>query len=206
VTASRRFAQRHRQNLRAALRHSGWLLLISGLLLACTVAPLPLGWWDTVLPAAIGSAIAALLLFAVIVNTPLESIASIALYFDRDHYTLPHPKSGFGRALYLESGRLDAMAQEVGLVPLSEFESPDPLATHEVPVWHSPDAALPTVEYLLTRVVPASPLFRHLESLRDALRAAREKGAKFYLLVRPWMSATNARVEALRRGEMSVLK
>ena len=189
----------------ASLRYSGWLLLISGLLLACTVGPLYLGWWDTALPTAIGSAIAALLLFAVVVNTPLELLAGVRLYFDRDHYQLPHPAFGFGRALYRESGRLDAMAREAGLTPLSDFESPDPLDTREVPVWHSPEAALPTVVHLLARLDPAIPLYRHLESLRDALRAAGEKSAKFYFLVLTWGGGTNARVEALRQGDMSVL-
>jgi hypothetical protein len=206
VSASRRFALRYRQKLMAALRYSGWLLLISGLLLACTVAPLYLGWWDAALPAAIGSAIAALLVFAVIVNTPLEVLAFVSLYFDRDHYTLPHPKLGFGRAFYRESGQLDAMALEAGLTPLSEFESPDPLETHELPAWHDPEAALPTVEHLLAHLHPANPVHPHLVSLRDALRAAKEKGAKFYFLVLTGGGGTNARVEALRRGDLSVLR
>ncbi len=206
VTASRRFALRHRQKWMASLRYSGWLLLVSALLLACTVAPIFLGWWDTALPAAIGSAIAALLVFAVIVNTPLEAIAFVNLYFDRERDKLPHLKFGSLRALYRESGRLDAMALEAGLTPLSDFESPDPLDTHELPLWHPPEAALPTVEHLLARLDPGTALHRHLVSLRDALRAAGEKGAKFYLLVLTWGGGTNARVEALRHGDLSVLK
>jgi hypothetical protein len=197
--------RRRRENLRSSLRHAGWLVLISVLLLACTVGPHYLGWWDTALPAAIGSAIAALILFAVIVNTPLEAIAYVAVYIDRDPYSLPLPPRGFGRALYRESGRLDAMASEAGLTPLSEFESADPLATHELPVWHAPDAALPTVELLFSRVDPALPLHRHLEYLRDALRTAREKSARFYFLVKTWAGGNNARVEALRHGDLSVL-
>ena len=205
MTASSRFALRRRQKLMASLRYSGWLLLISGLLLACTVGPLYLGWWDAALPAAIGSAIAALLVFAVVVNTPLEAIAYVGLYFDRERDKLPYPAFGFGRALYRESGRLDAMAREAGLTPLSDFESPDPLDTHELPVWHPPEAALPTVEHLLARLDPAIPLHRHLEYLQDALRAAGEKGAKFYFLVLTWGGGTNARVEALRHGDFSVM-
>lgn len=199
-----RFALRRRQKFMASLRYSGWLVLISGLLLACTVGPLYLGWWDTALPAAFGSAIAALLLFAVIVNTPLEAFVYVGLYLDRDPYSLPRPPSGFGRALYHESARLDAIAREAGLPPLSEFESPDPLDTHELPVWHPPEAALPTVEHLLARLDPAIPLYRHLAYLRAALRAAGEKGARFYLLVLTLGGGTNARVEALRHGDFSV--
>jgi hypothetical protein len=86
---------------------------------------------------------------------------------------------------------------------LSEFESADPLDTHELPVWHSPEAALPTVERLLARADPA--LQPHLEHLRVALQAASEKGAKFYFLVLTWAGGTNARVEALRHGDLSVL-
>ena len=64
----------------------------------------------------------------------------------------------------------------------------------------------PTVEHLLARLYPAIPLHRHLEYLRDALRVAGEKGAKFYFMALTWGGVTNARVEALRQGDMSVLK
>ncbi len=200
-----RFALRHRQRFMASLRYSGLLLLISGLLLACTVGPLYLGWWDTALPAAIASAIAALLLFAVVVNTPLEAIAYVGLYFDRDHYKLPRPPFSFGRALYRESGRLDAMAREAGLTPLSDFESRDPLDTRQLPAWHPPEAALLTIEHLLARLDPALPVHRHLKHLQVALRAASEKGVRFYFVVLSWGGGTNARVEALRCGDFSVL-
>jgi hypothetical protein len=143
------------------------------------------------------------LLFAVIVNTPLEAIAYVALYLDRDPYSLPLPPRGFGRALYRESRRLDAMAREAGLTPLSEFESADPLDTHQLPVWHAPEAALVSVERLLARADPASQ--HHLEHLRVALQAASEKGARFYFLVLTWAGGTNPRVEALRHGDLSVL-
>ena len=206
LEATSRFVQRRRENLRSALRYAGGMVLISTLLITCTVGPLYLGWWDTALPAAIGSAIAALILFAVIVNTPLEAFAYVAVYIDRDPYRLPLPPRGFGRALYRESGRLDAMAREAGLVPLSEFESADPLDTHELPVWHAPDSALPTVEHLLARVDPALPLHRHLEYLREVLRTARERSARFYFLVKTWAGGTNARVEALRHGDLNVLR
>lgn len=204
VTASKRFALRHRQKLMASLRYSGWLLLISGLLLACTVGPFYLGWWDTAVPAGIASAIAALLLFAVVVNTPLEAIAYVGLYFDREPDRLSFRSLGFGRALYRESGRLDAMARDAGLTPLSDFESPDPLDTRQVPTWHLPEAALPTVDHLLARLDPALPVHRHLNWLQAALRSASERGAKFYLVVLSWGGGTNARVEALRRGDFSV--
>jgi len=205
VTSASRFVLRRREKLRSSLRHAAWLLLVSILLVACTVGPLYLGWWDAAWPAAIGSAIAALILFAVILFTPLEAIAYVAVYIDRDPYSLPLPPRGFGRALYRESDRLDAMAREAGLTPLSGFESADPLDTHELPAWHAPDAALPTVEHLIARVDSALPLHRHLEYLRTALQTAREKGARFYFMVKTWAGVTNARVEALRHGDLGVL-
>jgi len=198
------FVQRRRRNLWSSLRYSGLLLLIAGLLLACTVAPMLRGWWDTAIPAALGSAIAALLVFAVAVNAPLEAVAYVTLYFDRDPYAMPRSPRGFGRALYRESGRLDAIARAAGLTPLSEFESADPLETREAPVWHAPEAALPTVEHLLAHADPK--LQPHLEYLRAVLQAAAAKGAKFYFLVLTLAGGTNARVEALRHGDLSVIR
>ena len=206
MTISIRYAQRHREKWKASLRYSGWLLLVSALLIVTTVGPLYLGWWDTALPAAIGSAIAVLLLFAVFVNVPLEAFTFVRLIFDGDVDPLSCTTHRFGRALYRESGQLDAMAREAGLASLSDFESPDPLDTRRLPVWHSADAALPTVEHLLARVDPGIPLHGHMECLREALRRAQQKGARFYFLVATWAGGTNARVEALRRGDLGVLR
>ena len=199
------FAASRRRKLLSSLRHSAMLLAIGALLLAETVLPLHLGWWDSALPAAVGTAIAVLLAFAVVVNTPLEAVAYVNLYVDLYPYHGPRPQPrGFNRALYRESGRLDAIARVAGLIPLSDFESPDPLETREAPRWHSPAAALATVEYLLTQADPA--LRPHLEYLRAWLQAARDQGAQFYFLVLTLAGGTNARVEALRRGDLSVVR
>jgi len=199
------FAASRRRKLWSSLRYAGALLAIGALLLACTVLPLHLGWWDSALPAALGTAIAVLLAFAVVVMTPLEAVAYVTLYADRDPHDRPRPQPrGFGRILYRESGRLDEVARAAGLAPLSEFESPDPLETHEAPHWHSPAAALATVEYLLTQADPA--LRPHLEYLRAWLEAARGTGARFYFLVLTLAGVTNARVEALRHGDLSVIR
>ena len=206
MTVSRQFAQRHRQKWRASLRYGGRLLLISVLLVAVTVAPLYLGWWESALPAAFGSAIAALLLFAVVVNVPLEAFAFVRLIFDREVDPLPCTTHSFGRALYGESGRFDAMAGDAGLPLFSDFESPDPLDTRELPVWHAPDSALPTIQHLLAQLDPGIPLHRHIECLRDALLEAQQKGARFYFLVATWAGGTNARVEALRRGDSRLIE
>ena len=71
------------------------------------------------------------------------------------------------------------MAREAGLAPLSEFESADPLDTAHA------DPALKS----------------HLEYLRVAL----EKAGKFYFLVTTLAGGTNARAEALRHGDLSVI-
>jgi hypothetical protein len=194
-----------RAKLRRSLRHSGMLVLIAASVFAGTVGPLYAGLWDAALPAAIGSAVAALFLFAVAVNAPLEAVTYVALYFDRD-IGERHPPRGFGRALYRESGRLDALAAEAGMRPLSEFESADPLDTRQAPGWHAPDAALRTVDHLLARIDCAEPLHAHLEYFRAALEAASQRGATFYLVLLTWGGGTNARVEAARRGELSVLR
>jgi hypothetical protein len=51
----------------------------------------------------------------------------------------------------------------------------------------------------------APALKHHLEYLHAVLQAASKKGAKFYFLVLTWAGGTNARVEALRHGDLSVL-
>ena len=188
------FALRRRQNLRAALRWDATLVAGGAALVAITVAPLLLGWWDSAWPAAIASAILALLLFVVAVHTPFEAVAYVDIYTDREPYNLPPPPKGFGRALYRHAGKLEA---------LSRFESEDPLQTKAAPAWHDPRDALPVVHGLLQDADPA--LRPHLEYLRAALETVRSRDAKFYLMVKTWGGATNARVEALRHGDMSVI-
>jgi hypothetical protein len=48
-------------------------------------------------------------------------------------------------------------------------------------------------------------LRHHLQYLRAVLQTANERGAKFYFLVLTLAGGTNARVEALRHGDLSVL-
>ena len=178
------FSQRRRQNLWAALRWCVTLVSAAVALLAATVIPMLVGWWDTALPAAIATAIAALALFAVLVSAPLEAVAYVALYTDRP---VAAPPRGFGRAIF----RIEA---------LSQFESADPLQTKQPPVWHEARDALQVVERLLKEAdAKQRP---HLLYLRSALEAS---GGKFYFMVKTWAGGTNARVEALRRGDMSVI-
>lgn len=202
--AAERFALRHRRKVLSGLRYCGWLLLIGVLLLACTAGPLYLLWWETAVPAAIASAIVALLLFAIVTMMPLELFAYIAVYFDRELPRLPFPGFGYGRALYRESGRLDAMAREAGLPPLSDFESPDVVDTHKPPLFYRPEDALPTLEHLLARLDPDLRVHRDLRHVHAQLELASERGARFYLMLLTWSGVTNAYTEARRRVEVTV--
>jgi hypothetical protein len=76
------------------------------------------------------------------------------------------------------------------------------LRTLQPPEWHAPEAALPVLERLLADR-PSDP---NLAYLQAALSAAARAEAKFYFNVLSWGGGTNARVEALRRGDMSVLR
>jgi hypothetical protein len=201
-TVARGFALRHRQKVLEAIRHSVRLLLFAGLVLASTVVPTFLLWWDTVMPAAIGIAIVALVLFSILMMLPLEFIAYVDLYFDQRLDGLPHFGLRSGRRLYRESGRLDGLAREAGLPPLSDFESPDVLDTREAPIWHRPETALPTLEHLLARVDSRQAVHRDLQHVHTALRLATERGARFYLLLHTMSGMTNAEIQARRRGEV----
>lgn len=194
-----RFSRRHRRKIMLSVRHAARLLGVGLIGLGVTLIPALLGWWDTVTPAAIGIAVLALILFSVVTMLPLELFAYLGLYFDRI-LELPFPGLRFGRALYRESGRLDVLAREAGLTPLSEFESPDVLDTNDAPIWREPRAALSTVEYLLAHVAPGTAVNRDLAHVRLALRLAEEKGASFYFLVLTLAGMTNAELEARRRG------
>ena len=201
-TVAPRLARRHRQKWHDALRSSGRLLLVAIVLLAVTVIPMRLLWWDTAVPAGIAAAVSVLILFGIVTLVPLEAIAYVTLYFDRALDGVRRPGLRSGRRLYRESGRLDAIAREAGLPPLSEFESADVLDTREAPVWHRPETALPTVEHLLARVAPDTPLHDDLRQVHAALRSASERRARFYLLLNTWAGMTNAELEARRRGEI----
>jgi hypothetical protein len=194
-----RFGLRHRSKVLNALVRSGWLLLFGILVLVFTVVPTLLLWWDSAVPAAIGTAIVALIVFTLIVMLPLEFIPYLGLYFDRPLEGVPFPGFRFGCALYRQSGRLDAQARAAGLPPLSDFESPDVLDTGQPPLWYGPQAALPTVEHLLAQA-QAPALRRDLQHVQRALRAAIAEGASFYVMVLTLSGVTNAEIEARRRA------
>jgi hypothetical protein len=203
MAAVNAFARRHRQTFRRSLRRSALMLMIGAALVAVTAAPVWLLWWDVVWPAAIASAIFVLLLFAVLAALPFDAIAYVSVFVQSPAKDPPFDGFRSGRALYREADRLDAMARDAGLTPLCDFESPDVLDTGEPPQWHRPEAALPTVEYLLGRVDSTSPVHRDLRHLHAGLRSAIDGNAGFYLVVLAWSDMTNAEIHARRHGDLS---
>lgn len=200
------FARRKRENIQRALRFYARALVLGFVVLACSVTPLVLGWWETAVPAAIGTAFLAFILILLVGNLPMEYRAYVWAYFDCDPELIPHPGAKFGRALFGESARLDAWAREAGLRPISDFDSPDVMvegrpAHWPMPQWHESQPLLQTVDHLLTRVIAGSVLHGELQQLQSMLRAACEHGARCYLLVLSLGGGTNATVEAIRRGE-----
>jgi hypothetical protein len=194
-----RLALRHRQQVLRSLRWAAGLLGAGLLVLVATVGPTLLLWWNTPVPAAIGTAIFALVLLSVVVFVPLEALAYVSLYFDRP-VELPRPGRGFGRRLYRECGRLDALADAAGLRLVSDFASADPLHTGQPPVWHRPDDLLPTLARLLAAPDLPPALAEDVRYLHAALRLAADRGARFYLILLTCGGMTNAEIEARRRA------
>jgi hypothetical protein len=199
-----RYAERHRHKARSALRHCARMLAIAVAILCVTVLPTLLGWWSLAWPAAVGTAIAALVVLSVAVMLPLELIATVDMHFDRTLERAAFPglwfALRFGRRLYTESARLDALAAEAGLPPLSSFESHDVIETGEPPRWFQPAEALPTLRHLLASVEPGSRLQGELAYVQETLQIAVEAGARFYFLVHTRAGFTNAEIHARRSG------
>lgn len=204
MPASERFRQRHRQLWLGNLQYSAKLVVIVGAMLAVSLGLLWSGVDDAALAAAVSTAIAALVGFAVLVNVPMSLIPEVWICFSHESDNLLRPAPRFGRTMFRESARLDALAHEAGLPALSEFESPDPLDTRERPIWHLPADALPTVEFLCGALAADDPARPHVMYLVEALRVAAQQGARFYLLLTTWAGGTNARVEAYRREDPSM--
>lgn len=126
-------------------------------------------------------------------------VCSIAPYFDREIGGLS--TFGQGEAIAKHCRRLDDLAAGKGAAPLSAFGYADDLKGETV-VWHEPGAGLATVSSLLETLSPDGPdrrLVEELAAVRDALRAAESKGAKFSFILRSG-DGTNAMEHQLRKG------
>jgi hypothetical protein len=117
--------------------------------------------------------------------------ARIVPYF-RQHLGDIDTFSG-GAALARNCRRLDQLAGELHLTPLSAFGFNDDLLREQV-VWHDPGLGLETVAGLLAKVreqpdavADARAVAADLEKVAAALRQAREKGVSFCLILRAGM-------------------
>ncbi|MBM3345437.1 MAG: hypothetical protein FJY55_02885 [Betaproteobacteria bacterium] len=195
------FARRRRELVRRAWRFYRGLFGVGAVILAATVGPLLLGWWQAVWPAAIGTAIFAFMLIHFVGVMPMQYRAYAWPYFEGAPLE-PPPSARFGRALFRSSAVLDDWAREAGLQPITDFESPDVVsAAGSAPQWYAAQSMLRTVDHLTARAREGSPLHGDLEELQRLLRAAQAAGKRCYLLVMTLGDGTNATVEAIRRGQ-----
>ena len=108
-------ARRRRESVRDARRYYAGMFVLGLVILAATVAPTVWGWWQTAVPAAIGTAIFIFVLITIVGSLPMHSRAYVWPYFDCDPGRIPHPGERFGRALFRFSGVLDGWAREAGV-------------------------------------------------------------------------------------------
>jgi hypothetical protein len=104
--------------------------------------------------------------------------------------------------LLWHSRRLDAVATELGVRPLSDFASGDDMILGEVLQWFPPHDALRTTERLLQPDAAGcfpSAVVSDLTRLRDALRLACSEGVPFCLLVREGSCASGFEMDQ-RKG------
>jgi hypothetical protein len=126
-------------------------------------------------------------------------IASIVPYFDRTVGVTG--TFAQGAAVARNCRRLDELAAEQGIAPLSSFGFADDLRGEPV-TWHEPRAGIEAISRLLSEIDAGGAdtvLARELEAIRGALETTAGKGAKFALILRSG-DGTNAREHALRAG------
>lgn len=107
-----------------------------------------------------------------------------------------------GEYLLANSRALDQIAFELGVTPLSEFASGDPLIAGETTAMFDAAPALLTVDALLgaeiTRML-GEPVVSDLTRLRAALALAQEQGVRFSLHLRQGNTASGYEMD-MRRG------
>lgn len=127
--------------------------------------------------------------------------ASIVPYFDRRLGVAETGTFGSGEEVAKQCRRLDAVAMEKGVAPLSAYGYADDVKG-ETLVWHDPRAGLETISALLAALRSDGPdgkLAEELGRIRAALQVAAEQGAKFCLILRSF-DGTNAREHEMRKG------
>lgn len=193
------FYDMHRRRFEAALRWQFGCLTLALLLAAAAIVPMILLGVDRVLMARIA---VVLLILALVIQAPgiLDLLqARVLPFFEREVGGTDTWLAG--KHLLWASRRLDEIAEQMGVPPLSAFASGDPLIQGEAGTLYDARAGLASAEELLAAAMETglgAKVEADLEKLRDALRLAAEQGIRFSLHVREGRSASGA--EMARRG------
>ena len=204
------FFRRHHTHQTSPLRLVGCgpvLLGLAGLTALGTLAHLIFGWndptaarWANLIRA--GVALAFFLLFVVGAWAAIRDGLHVVVlpYFERRVGEIDTFLAG--EHLLNHSRRLDEIATELGLIPLSEFASGDDMIHGEKLTWFDPTEALRTTERMLEVEVAATlpvEVVEDLEKLRHALARSSAQGIRFCLLIREGRSVSGAEMDA-RQG------
>ena len=133
-------------------------------------------------------ALALLFLSSLVAQLNVAWQTSIVPYFEKSPGEIETFCQGHQIARNCE--RLDLLAGELGLTPISAFGFNDDLAGETVE-WHAADSALATFQALAAAVAQSPERFlkpnklqKELSAVVDALQKAREKNIRFCLLLR----------------------
>ena len=204
------FFSRHRSHKIVPMRLSGCglvFLVASGIVVLGTVTHLLVGWndptaarWSNLSRAVV--AVALLLLFTAGALLAVRDQLQVRVlpYFERSVGDIDTWLAG--EHLLNHSRRLDEVAAQRGVTPLSAFASGDDLISGEELTWFDPTDALGTTKRLLEADVAATlpvEVVADLERLRDALGRASSLRVRFCLLVREGGTASGHEM-SLRQG------
>jgi hypothetical protein len=193
------FYLRHRQHVVDVLRRLALLLIVSGLAGPVWLVLRFFGEGDADL-ASIATAVFLWLVWVACVTLPDQFRVRLLPYFQR---RLGDTDTWLaGESLLWHSQRLDAIALELGVRPLSDFASGDDMIPGEVLEWFPPYDALQTTEQLLqTSEVNSlsSDVVSDFTRLRDALRLACSENVPFCLLLREGSSTSGFEMDQ-RKG------
>lgn len=184
------FYEMHVRRLSAGLRHQFGCLGVAVVLGALAIPPL---FWGSgsVLAAAVAGSILVLALVGQ-VSSILDMLSACVLPFFEEKVGGTDTFLA-GKALLWHSRALDETASRLGVTPLSDFASGDPLILGESQSWFSASDLLATTEALLAdesvAILPA-PVVSDLAKLRDAMRLASDRGTRTSLHLREGNSAS----------------
>ncbi len=190
------FYEMHRRRFRASLRWQLGCLTLALILAAVTIVPMVLLGVDTV---AMSSIAGALLILALLIQVPglLDALnARVLPFFEQEVGGTDTWLAG--KHLLWASRRLDEIAEQMEVPPLSSFASGDPLIQGEAGTLYDARDGLASAEVLLAAAMEVglgAKVEADLTKLRDALRLAAEKGVQFCLHLREGNSASGHEME-----------